>query len=709
MVLLVWIATSVPVTAQQLGDSALPLLTSIREIRTLSQDQGAQGHPVRIRGTVTHFDEVQLNGLIIHDGRFGQFVEPPPAGKIPGWQDLRRGDVVEIEGYTIRGGFAPNVDPKTVRKLGRASLPPSNPVPYSALVTGRHDCDYVEIVGVIQRTWISSDAESRTMFAEVAIEGGFVRASFWDYAAEDLERLIDARVRLRGNAGALFSPTEQLRGVSLFVGRTRDIDVLEPAPDPFSLSVRPIRSIYKYSSNGEVNRRIRVRGVVTCHVLGRPVEVQDFPTTSRFRYVRHVLYVKDGTGGARIESEQALRVRPGDLVEAAGFPAVTPGKPILQNAVFRVVGSETEPTAAHMAPASVLTPENDAELVRVEGEFLSVLSTPTERVLVVKMGEVVFDAGLARSDAGPALNAIRPGSRVELTGVYSYQGGPPPSFRLILRSPSDVVLIAAAPWWTLQHTAVLVGLLGLTIAIGAFWIKAIANRKRQQYQAVLTERTRVARELHDTLEQGLAGIALQLEAVAGSLQASPHAARQSLDVARQMLRYSLEEARRSVMDLRSQALESRDLSGALTELAKQMTLGRATSAEVRVEGLARQLDAFQEHHLLRIGLEAVTNALKHANPSRIDIELRFRPDETALIVRDDGQGFGEGGLEAPGGHFGLQGVRERVNKLGGVLRIDSRPGEGTELAVTVPFRCNGTTSFPTPQPSSVAIENTRGQ
>ena len=114
----------------------------------------------------------------------------------------------------------------------------------------------------------------------------------------------------------------------------------------------------------------------------------------------------------------------------------------------------------------------------------------------------------------------------------------------------------------MRHTAVMVVMLALVACGVALWMRAIANRKRQEYQAVLNERTRVARELHDTVEQGLAGISLQLEAVAGSFQTAPEAARQSLDVARQMLRYSLEETRRSVMDLRSQALEARDLGGA---------------------------------------------------------------------------------------------------------------------------------------------------
>ena len=230
----------------------------------------------------------------------------------------------------------------------------------------------------------------------------------------------------------------------------------------------------------------------------------------------------------------------------------------------------------------------------------------------------------------------------------------------------------------------MVAILALAACVAAFWMRAIAGRKRQQYQAVLNERTRVARELHDTVEQGLAGIALQLEAVSGSFQTAPEAARQSLDVARQMLRYSLEETRRSVMDLRSQALETRDLAGALENLARQMTINTRAEAHVRVSGVRHRLDAAEEHHLLRIGLEALTNALKHGGATRIDIELRFAPDGTNLTVTDNGQGLESGNRATSGAHFGLQGVRERVDKLGGLLDIDSAPGEGTRLAVMVP-------------------------
>ena len=125
-----------------------------------------------------------------------------------------------------------------------------------------------------------------------------------------------------------------------------------------------------------MNRRIRIRGVVTSYIPGHPVEISDFTTTATFRYVRNVLYVDDGTGGARIETEQPQRVEPGTIVDVAGFPAVTPGKPILTNAVFKVAGMATQPAAAAVSDANVLSADNDATLVRMQAHFLSVLRTP---------------------------------------------------------------------------------------------------------------------------------------------------------------------------------------------------------------------------------------------------------------------------------------------------------------------------------------------
>jgi len=690
VVLFVGALSGIPagLSAQERFLNTLPILTRIEDIRALTQDEGQRGYPVRIRATVTHFDEILQDTLIVHDGLFGQFISTPPhKEKFPNWRELRAGELVDIEGRTERGGFAPNVVPFSIRRLGRGPMPAGKRLTFSELITGRYDCDYVDIAGVIQRAWLVK-APSQVMYADVQTGDGIVRAAFWNSKPRDATRLIDARVQLRGNLGTIFGPTEQLSGLSLFAGRIEDTVVLEAPSDPFSLPERSIQKIFNYSSSGDANRRIRVRGAVTAWIPGAPVTILDFTTSATFRFVVNVLYVKDGSGQIRIETEESPQVHSGDVVEAAGFPVITAGKPILRNAVLRVLGSGTAPAPLEVVN-NVLTAAHDADLVRIKATLLSVIPGPTEKVLVLSAGDSVFDARLGVSQQGGTLDDMRPGSLLSVTGVYSYQTGPPPSFRVFLRTPADVQVLLAAHWWTLRHTAVMVTILGFVAGLGAWRMRALTSRKRLEYQAVLNERSRVAREIHDTVEQGLAGIALQLEALEGSLQTAPETARQSLGIAQQMVRYSMEETRRSVMDLRAQALERSDLAEALETLARQMTLNTPARAHVSVTGPVSRLDIAKEHHLLRIGLEALANALKHGRATVIDIELRFAADGTNLIVTDNGQGLDSAERASGGAHFGLQGVRERVDKLGGLLNIDSTPGAGTRLAVMIPAGAAG--------------------
>ena len=167
---------------------------------------------------------------------------------------------------------------------------------------------------------------------------------------------------------------------------------------------------------------------------------------------------------------------------------------------------------------------------------------------------------------------------------------------------------------------------------------------RARYSAVLGERNRIAGEIHDTLAQNLAGIALQLDAVTMQTPDIPSSLRQHLDQACNLVRYSLSEARRAVSDLRSDELERRELAGALPEIAEKMAAGAALEARVRVLGTPRRLNPMTEKNLLRIFQEAMANAIKHARARTIDVELRYGVDHLALFVRDDGSGFDTGKL-----------------------------------------------------------------
>jgi len=235
-------------------------------------------------------------------------------------------------------------------------------------------------------------------------------------------------------------------------------------------------------------------------------------------------------------------------------------------------------------------------------------------------------------------------------------------------------------YWFYALIAVSLGLLALAI------YRIRVQRIRGQFAAVLEERNRMAREIHDTLAQGFVGIALQLKAVEKAMPDAPDKAERHLSLAQSMVSHSLVEARRTVWDLRSQALESNDLTTAFSETARQMTEGTAVTAEVRASGEIRRLPSRIENNALRIAQEALTNAIKHAEAKHILIELEYQTANLQLRVKDDGRGFdAEGMLATPDGHFGLLGMRERVEHVGGRLTLSSRPGEGTEVWATIPI------------------------
>lgn len=209
---------------------------------------------------------------------------------------------------------------------------------------------------------------------------------------------------------------------------------------------------------------------------------------------------------------------------------------------------------------------------------------------------------------------------------------------------------------------------------------------KARYSAVLAERNRIAREIHDTLAQNLAGIAMQLDSITMRLADMPAGLRASLDQACDLTRYSLSEARRAVVDLRSDELERLELAVAVPEIADKMAVNAALQTRVQVVGTPRRLGPLIEKNLLRIFQEAMANAVKHAEAQTIEVELRYDTDYLILRVCDDGSGFDTRKIIPFGvGHYGLTGMRERAERIGGNLILRSQPGEGTELLVEVPF------------------------
>ncbi|MEI2580175.1 AAA family ATPase [Scytonema sp. PRP1] len=226
------------------------------------------------------------------------------------------------------------------------------------------------------------------------------------------------------------------------------------------------------------------------------------------------------------------------------------------------------------------------------------------------------------------------------------------------------------------------GFYGLITDISEQRNAALRESKRAEAASILEERNRMAREIHDTLAQAFTGIVLHVGAATQVLTDDLEATQAHLEMIDELARTGLAEARRSVTALRPQLLEDGSLHSALYRLVTQMRAATDTALIYEIKGTAYPLPNEVENNLLRIGQEALTNAIKYADAGEIRVELVYDNAQCILRVKDDGRGFGVGIIPRFGG-FGLLGMSERAEHIGAQLTIASQPGQGTEIVVTI--------------------------
>jgi signal transduction histidine kinase len=207
-----------------------------------------------------------------------------------------------------------------------------------------------------------------------------------------------------------------------------------------------------------------------------------------------------------------------------------------------------------------------------------------------------------------------------------------------------------------------------------------------RFSAVLAERNRIAREIHDTLAQGFVAVSVQLEVASRLLSHSAETAREHLEQARALTRDCIAEARSSIWNLRSQGTGAHDLAAAITHAAERITATNHVKARVRVSGTYRRVAPQLEQELVRIAQEAMTNTVRHAQAEHVDVTLLFQEKLLRMTIKDDGRGFdGDADDYRLDGHFGLTGMRERAEQLGGRFVVNSASGQGTEVQIEVPI------------------------
>jgi signal transduction histidine kinase len=672
-------------------------ITSAASIRSLSRDEAARSLPVRITGTVV----LQIGrGRVfnIHDGSECVAVHYFKALDQGFWQGAaldeaatRPGSYVQIEGITDPAGYVPVIVPKTISVLGQRPLPMAKRVPFERLIAGSETSQLVELEGVVQGA-----RKLATGFGmELMINGHLCDVKVQNKYGLDPARLVDARIRISGCASVIFNLRSEAVGIRLLVQNQDRIEILRPPPsDPFLAPRVPLRGLLPFSRDNDRFHRKMTHGVVSF------VQAGEF------------FFMQDGGTGVRVDAP-GTEVRVGDLVDVSGFVDTSLGIASLEGAVSRTLDKGFVTQAVEVAGGQLLKPpvnspiepvspvDHYGALVRLTGivrnyEWLDEESSARMRIDTAGCS---FDVRFPRE----CLNKPEPwpiGAEVAVTGVCEPRLDSAASplkfpittgFTLWSRSPDDVVIFRTPSWWTPSRLAIALGGSLVVLVLSLAWTWTLRRKVSQQMgiisdklrgQAVSEERNRMARDLHDTLEQMLAGVSLQLDDVEESIREDQKAALQSADRARRMLEFTRTEARRSVWDLRSQVLESQGLEAAIRAMVESALRSNRPVIEFTVNGRLPDLAAMESYNLLHMCQEALANAIKHAAASRICISLETSDATIVLRITDNGSGFSPGMLErSDRPHFGVLGMRERAARISANLSIEGEPGKGCEVTI----------------------------
>jgi signal transduction histidine kinase len=651
------------------------VLTSARDIRRLTPDQAALGLPVRLESVITYVDAG--NTVFVQDATAGTHVHDLP--RDPSW---RWGQRILVEGKTFPGLYIPGIRATMVQALGPGEAPSPLRVTIDDLAAGVYHYQWVEIEGIGRAVAATTE---NTSVLRLAVGSRTLEVRVDEVPPEGAD-LVDARLRVQGLAAGVINNRRQLVSPYLKVRSFRRVAVIEPAPDPAHLPVMPVDNLLRYPLEGASERRVKVQGIALAAQPGEP------------------FFLREGGRAIQVESRSTESLRPGDIVEVLGFPQMGSYRAFLADATVRRIGTAAPPAPRPMTIAELLKGTHDADLVALEGQLVASYAGPDSAVLAMQAENTTFRVRCARLVA-PDWPA---GSRLAVRGICRIAGSPtrdynfrPESFELWADSPDAIRLLSAPSWWTPRRLSAALGVLVVVTVAALVWIFLLRRRVRVQTaiiraqlarEVVLEERQRIAREVHDTLEQELVGLALRLDAAAAV--AEPRS-QSLLDTTRRLVTRIQAEVRDLVWDLRERAGAPLDLGQALGHLADRLQQTAAVPFRVLVRGIPWSLPGPVEHDLLRIVQEALTNALKHADPRFVEVEVDYAPDQLCLQIRDDGRGFDPAGpASARPGHFGLTGMHERARKINARLELASTPGHGTIVEVcmlrpdTNP-QCNG--------------------
>lgn len=653
------------------ADQAVQTIRSLQEEATKEPFRPV---PVCAEGVVTWSDPSAGYLFYIQDLTGGLLVSINE-GSLP-----RNSDRVRVTGTLERGEFSPNIANATLVNLGPDKLPNHKDATGRELLNGAYNGELVVVSGRIRSTQMLSPS---VLSAVIYSEGTRITVRIGYAKKIQPDRYIGSRVRLRGVAAPVKArdSLRQLVHLQVLAASPSDLEVLhwEPA-NPWHVAPVSIENAFQYRPGQMFGERLKVRG----KLIYREGDVA---------------YLNDGTSGLTVRGTSVPQLELGRWYEAVGFADVENFLPVLSDSVFAAsMETSTEVTASRQIFTDLMEDVQHANYVITRGKVLDRMITPgpghgETLTLSLHSERGVFTSELKSMSRPGDFPTVETGSTVDVEGicvVSTDTEGNASGLKILIPEFSGITTVRPSDFFTVDRLLVLLSITLAILLLAAFVAYLLARRNSRlvaqmgERRAVAAERNRLARDLHDTLSQGLTGIHLQLHAIDSADDHASYDFQDRLESARTLVQQCHAEMRHSIWNLRASALEQFDLGEALKRAADSLVLGSNTTVTLRQHRNGVQIPTLVEDNLLRIGQEALTNATKHANASHLDIYLMTVPEKAILTISDDGGGNNT--PEIRPGHFGLVGMKERAVRIGGALDISRNELGGFSVSIEVPLK-----------------------
>ena len=677
-------------------DSAdsLPVIGSAEGLASAACDFYQPGRRFDVTGTCAHVESCQL---YFQDGSGAMRVELGTTNSL----SAIPGDILRLKGSLVRGRTAPDrTHPlcEQVEVIGRGLPPARLHVTGPQLTSGRFDFRPISATGGIVDVF-TDEIDPKSIYLLLDCQGARIHSAIQldNALAKDSEKLVGATVRIDGICTP--APYVDRKKIGRLVSYQR-IEVLNAAPeDPFDVPEIGPSLRMQPETLSRLGRRRQTGVVLTCWDGCRALLRTDD---------RQLVNVELKNGGLP---------SPGDKIDVVGLPETDLYTLSLVRSQWRLSGRQNAAPEAEPAPADVpmrdlfadansrrrYSSTHNGQRIRIHGVVRSLQNEAgAGRRLYIESDGITFPIDVsALGDLSPEVSI---GSEINAVGIcimetekwrpnaalQNIRG-----FLLSVNKAEDISVISQPPWWTPARLLAVIAVLVLGLSGVLVWNRSLAHiaerRGRELFRAQIdkigsqlrsSERARLAVELHDTLSQTLTGISMEVEAAIRSSSDGLDRVMSHVDVADKALRSCRIELKNSLWDLRNKALEMPDLKDAI--LRTLLPHIKGVDIEVQTEIPRTRLSENTTHDILCIIRELSVNAIRHGRATRLGISGGISGERLSFSVQDDGTGFDP--AICPGaeeGHFGLEGIRERLGRLGGSLAFSRTPEGGMRAEVTI--------------------------